>query len=132
MATARNLIDAGGAAMFAAMPINAVAVDLSASSASSAFSAFAVATKTMSSEHRARAGRLLRQHPMHERHRDGSFSNSRRDALRASDSHITDGEHARQARLEQVRRASEGPLRRGEVFRQQVGARLDEALRIRR
>src|SRR5690606_20362425 len=44
--------------------------------------------------------------------------------------HISDCEHAREARLQEPRRAGIGPLCRVQVFARQVGPCLDEALTI--
>ena len=75
---------------------------------------------------------LLGQRSMDKRNGDRSFTDCRRHALGVAASNIADGEHSGPRRFEQIRRALEGPLRRGEIFRCQVRSAFDEAFRVER
>ena len=75
---------------------------------------------------------LLGQRSMDKRNGDRSFTDCRRHALGVAASNIADGEHSGPRRFEQIRRALEGPLRRGEIFRCQVRSGFDEAFRVER
>src|SRR5215210_8075293 len=74
----------------------------------------------------------LAEHLVYEGDRDRSLADSRRDTLHVSASYVADGEHPRQARLEQMRRPAERPVRGREVVGRQVRSGLDEALGVER
>src|SRR5438034_8239413 len=69
---------------------------------------------------------------MYRRDRDRAFANSRRDTLGAPTTHIAYREHPRRARLQQMGRATQRPLRGRQLVRGQRRSRLDEPLRIER
>src|SRR3954469_19114801 len=71
---------------------------------------------------------LLVERPVNERHGNGAFTDSRGHAFDAAGPHGTARKHTGQARLEQVRRATQRPVRGGEVLRGQIGTGLDERL----
>src|SRR5438309_4629790 len=69
---------------------------------------------------------------MHERNRNRSFANGRRDALDVTAPDVAGSEYAAQARFEQMRRPRERPASRREVVAGDVASRLHEALRVER
>src|SRR4051794_2366099 len=69
---------------------------------------------------------LFGEDVVHERNRDRSLTYRRIDAFDAATAHVADREYAGKAGLEQMRRARQRPVRRGEIGRRQVGTGLDE------
>src|SRR5262249_31755847 len=74
---------------------------------------------------------LFLQHTVDEGYGDRSFSDGRGNALDVAAAHITDC-NSRQARLEEIWRAGERPLRGGEIIRRQIRSCLDESFLIQR